>query len=86
VYLIIFRLLNIYLPKKWFKLCAKGFHVSDNLKHFLFGYEEILNSNAEEIKDKVRIYDLDEKMIEHIIPQKCCENSEYDVIGNLIKK
>lgn len=53
---------------------AKGFHRWGNLKYFLFEYEELLKSKAQETNDKVTLDDFNETTIEHIIPQHFLDN------------
>jgi uncharacterized protein with ParB-like and HNH nuclease domain len=47
-----------------------GFHKWDNLKYFLFEYENHLKIKAKESTDRVTLFDYNDTTIEHIIPQK----------------
>jgi hypothetical protein len=53
---------------------AKGFHRWDNLKYFLFEYEEFLKHKARETNDKISLDDFGETTIEHVIPQHFWDN------------
>jgi len=52
----------------------KGFHRWDNLKYFLFEYEEHLKQRYKETNDKVDIDDFWDTSIEHVIPQRWWDN------------
>lgn len=58
---------------------AKGFHRWGNLKYFLFEYEELLKSKAQETNDKITLDDFNETTIEHIIPQQFWDNWQDEV-------
>lgn len=47
----------------------KGFHRWDNLKYFLFEYEEALKNEFRETAEKVSFGDFEDTTIEHIMPQ-----------------
>jgi uncharacterized protein with ParB-like and HNH nuclease domain len=64
----------------------KGFHRWNNLKYFLFEYEEFLKKQAKETDTRVTIDDFDKTSIEHIVPQNFRVNwgdTVQDVVKNL---